>query len=148
MIQVCLPFVVVYTAKLFNRYWNNYAVVQCRPCGYGELILASCSIHASWKQLTWWRHQMEIYSALLAHGRGIHRSPVNSPYKGQWRGALMSPLTCALITGWRNDREVGDLRSHRAHYDVPVMVTDRRCAILYVDILNFIQIWISQNFKG
>ena len=23
--------------------------------------------------------------------RGIHRSPVNSPHKGQWRGALMFP---------------------------------------------------------
>ena len=30
--------------------------------------------------------------------RGIHRSPVNSPYKGQWRGALMF----SLIFAWRN----------------------------------------------
>ena len=37
----------------------------------------------------WWRHQMETFSALLALVRGIHRSPVNSPHKGQWRGALM-----------------------------------------------------------
>ena len=28
--------------------------------------------------------------------RGIHRSPVNSPHKGQWRGALMISLICAL----------------------------------------------------
>ena len=28
--------------------------------------------------------------------RGIHRSPVNSPHKGQWRGALMLSLICAL----------------------------------------------------
>ena len=27
--------------------------------------------------------------------RGIHRSPVNSPHKGQWRGALMFSLMCA-----------------------------------------------------
>ena len=26
---------------------------------------------------------------------GIHRSPVNSPHKGQWRGALMFSLICA-----------------------------------------------------
>ena len=26
---------------------------------------------------------------------GIHRSPVNSPHKGQWRGALMFSLNCA-----------------------------------------------------
>ena len=29
--------------------------------------------------------------------RGIHRSPVNSPHKGQWRGALMLSLICAWI---------------------------------------------------
>ena len=27
--------------------------------------------------------------------RGIHRPPVNSPFKGQWRGALMFALICA-----------------------------------------------------
>ena len=29
--------------------------------------------------------------------RGIHRSPVNSPHKGQWRGSLMFSLICAHI---------------------------------------------------
>ena len=32
--------------------------------------------------------------------RRIHRSPVNSPHKGQWRGALMFSLICAWINGW------------------------------------------------
>ena len=53
--------------------------------------------------------------------RGIHRSPENSPHKGQWRGALMFPLICVRINGWVNNREAGDLRRHRAHYDVIVM---------------------------
>ena len=55
--------------------------------------------------------------------RGIHRSPVNSPHKGQWRGALMFSLICAWINGWVNNREAGDLRRHRADYDVIVMLT-------------------------
>ena len=38
---------------------------------------------------SWWRHQMETFSAFLAFVWGIHRSLVNSPHKGQWRGALM-----------------------------------------------------------
>ena len=38
---------------------------------------------------SWWRHQMETFSVLLAFVRGIHRSPVNSPHKGQWRRSLM-----------------------------------------------------------
>ena len=54
--------------------------------------------------------------------RGIHRSPVNSPHKCQWRGALMLTLICAWIHGWVNNRGAGDLRRHRAHYDVIVMV--------------------------
>ena len=32
--------------------------------------------------------------------RGIHRSPVNSPHKGQWRGALKFTLICVWINGW------------------------------------------------
>ena len=35
--------------------------------------------------------------------RGIHRSPVNSPHKGQWRGALMFSLFCKrLKKQWRH----------------------------------------------
>ena len=51
----------------------------------------------------------------------IHRSPVNSPHKGQWRGALMFLLICVWINGWVNNREAGDLRRHRGHCDVIIM---------------------------
>ena len=54
--------------------------------------------------------------------RGIHQSPVNSPHKGQWRGAVMFSLICVWMNGWVNNREAGDLRHHRARYDVTVMV--------------------------
>ena len=54
--------------------------------------------------------------------RGIHRSPVNSQHKGQWRGALMFSLICTWINGWVNNCEASDLRRHRAHYDVTIMV--------------------------
>ena len=37
--------------------------------------------------------------------------------KGQWRGALMFFFICVWINGWVNNREAGDLRCHRAHYD-------------------------------
>ena len=52
--------------------------------------------------------------------RGIHRSPVKSPNKGQWRGALMFSLMCTGINCWVNNGEAGDLRRH--HYDVTVMM--------------------------
>ena len=49
--------------------------------------------------------------------RGIHRSPVNSRTK---------PVICAGINGWVNNREAGDWRCHRAHYDVTVMAKTLR----------------------
>ena len=70
--------------------------------------------------LAWWRHQMETFSALLAICAGNSPVPVNSPHKGQWREALKF-FICSWIKGWVNNGEAGDLRRHRAHYDVPVM---------------------------
>ena len=43
--------------------------------------------------------------------------------KGQWCGALMFSLICVWINGWVNNREAGDLRRYRAHYDVIVMAS-------------------------
>ena len=53
--------------------------------------------------------------------REIHRSPVNFPHKGQWRGTLMFSLIYAWINDWVNNREAGDLRRQHGHYDVIVM---------------------------
>ena len=52
---------------------------------------------------------------------GIPRSPVNSPHKSQWCGALMFSLIYAWINSWVNNREAGDFRRHHAHYDVILM---------------------------
>ena len=64
-----------------------------------------------------WKH----FSRYWPFVRGIHRSPVNSPHKGQWRGALMFSLICVWINGGVNNHEDGDLRRHRGHHDVNVM---------------------------
>ena len=66
---------------------------------------------------------METFSALLALCAGNSPVPVNSPHKGQWRGALMFSLICARINVWVNNREAGDLRRHRGYYDVTAMVS-------------------------
>ena len=47
---------------------------------------------------------------------------MNSSHKGQWCGALILSLTCACLNGWVDNREAGDLRRNRAHYDVTVML--------------------------
>ena len=61
--------------------------------------------------------------------RGIHRSPVNSPHKGQWRGTLMFSLICTRINCCVNNREAGDLRRHLVHY-YALFVMHRVCAWL------------------
>ena len=48
-------------------------------------------------------------------------SPVNSPHKGQWRGAVIFSLICVWINGWVNNHKDCDLRRHRAHYDATLM---------------------------
>ena len=72
--------------------------------------------------------------------RGIHRSPVNSPHKGQWRGAFMFSLICVWINHWVNNREAGDLRRYRAHFVVIVMKR-RGYHITRVVVLNQIKAW-------
>ena len=90
-----IPFIGILGSGAVSR-WSvqimNYHLFRGRI----ELLLSS----------SWWRHQMVA---------------VNSPHKGQWRGALMFSLIWAWINGWVNNREAGDLRRHRAHYDVLVM---------------------------
>ena len=69
--------------------------------------------------------------------RGIHWSPVNMvncPHKSQWRGALMISMICAWINGSVNNRCAGDLRRHRAHYDVTIM------RVLHVFMCTFL--WV------
>ena len=65
-----------------------------------------------------WKH-LRRYWPLV---RGIHRSSVNSPHKGQWRGALMFFMICVWINGWVNNRGTGDLRRYCAYYDFTVML--------------------------
>ena len=73
-----------------------------------------------------WRHLMENFRRYWPFVRRIHRLPVDSPHKGQWRGALMFSLIFAWTNGRANNRDAGDLRRHRAHYYVTVMFTGTR----------------------
>ena len=55
--------------------------------------------------------------------RGTHRSLVDSPHGGRWRGALMFCLICAIRKRLSNhSRRRWCLRRHRAHYYVTVLV--------------------------
>ena len=101
--------------RICTRYPNLIININC----LGQIDDDTLSIKRS---SPWWRHEMETFYVLLAlFLRGIHRPPVNSHHKCQWQGALMFSLICAWINRWVNNREAGDLRRHRIHYDVTVM---------------------------
>ena len=115
------------TSHYLNQWWLDYRRIYASH-GLHELSNSSLSqlrsemprTHPAMSQQapSWWRHQMETFYALLALCVG--NSPVNCPHKGQWRGALMFSLICAWSKGWVKNRDCGDLRRHRAHYDVTV----------------------------
>ena len=56
---------------------------------------------------------------------GLHRSPVNSPHKGHVTRSFTVSFDLRLNKRLSNNREDGDLRRHRAHYDATVMVYGR-----------------------
>ena len=73
-----------------------------------------------------WKHFLRYWPYV----RGINRATVSSPHKGQRRRALIFCLICAWINHWVNNREAGDLRRHRAQYDVIVMVCYRKVNLI------------------
>ena len=75
--------------------------------------------HLKWLQTTTWTNafhndviKWKQFPRYWTFVRGIHRSPVNSPHKFQWRGALIFSLICARVNGWVNNRKAGDMRRH------------------------------------
>ena len=86
---------------------------------------------------------MEPFSALLALCAGDSPATGEFPHKGQWRGVLMFSLICASINGWVNNREAGDLRPHRTHYDVTVTKQER----LWGTYIEFWTTWPLRHFQ-
>ena len=64
---------------------------------------------------SWWRHQMETFSALLALYVG--NSPVTREFPSQRpvTRSLMFSLICAWTNAWVSNGDAGGLRRHRAH---------------------------------
>ena len=106
-----------------SLYWN-----EAQGCNLGNDCHGDTPYHVITIVMTWWRHQMETFPCYWPFVRGIHRSQVNSPHKGQSHGALIFSLMCVWINGWVNNCKAGDLRRYRAHYDVSLM-TERYTSV-------------------
>ena len=113
--------------SIFFQLQPLFSTIHLRSCCISFLSsrvwlgIFSCVYLQNWKFQTSyfaWCHQMETFSALLALCEG--KSPV--PLKGQWRGTLKFLWSAPWINGWVNNREAGDMRRHRVHYDAIVMV--------------------------
>ena len=96
---------------------------------------------------SWWRHQMETFSALLALCAG------NSPVTGEF--PPQRPVTrkfdahfwsAPWMNSWVNNREAGDLRRHRAHYsDVRAVPCDVR-AVHWLKVVGLYTITSEMDF--
>ena len=81
-----------------------------------------------------WKHFPRYWPFVRGiYPRGIYRSPVNCPTQRPVVRSFgvffdlrpnqrLSKQWCARIKGWVNNGEAGDLRRHRAYYDVIVML--------------------------
>ena len=70
------------------------------------------------QEMSWWRHQMETFSALLDLCEG------NSPATGQFPSQRPVTQSFDFFFFWsppEHNRDDGDLRRHHGHYDVTVM---------------------------
>ena len=125
-----LPYFHVSNSALFSTYYFRTLILHRRSLDtfYGMhlstavpsifiIVQSSSRIFQLHDDVIKWKH----FPRYWPFAPGGHRSPVNSPHKGQWRGALMFSLNWVWMNSWVNNREAGDLRRHRAHYDVTVM---------------------------
>ena len=140
--QICIFMMVMKLNKLLWIFQNNH--VHSKNSVYNYLFTNYISRINPYPQavfcrdlhddITIWKrfsHMMASpngnISPLLTLWEGIHRSPMDSPHDGQWRGALMFSLTWPWTNGWANNRYGGDLRYHCAHYDVTLMRIGHVC---------------------
>ena len=83
-------------------------------CIYIYQLKQYCSVTLNLDAVIKWKHFPRNWPIV----RGIHRSLVDSPHKGQRGRALMFSLMGAWTNGWVNSRDVGDLIRHGAHCNV------------------------------
>ena len=119
--------------------WRGYGKSQSTfPSLHIQQLLKWCHISVFASRITdnMMTSSNENIFRVTGHLCGEFTGPVNSPHKGQCRGALMFSLICVWVNDWVNNREAGDLRRYRAHYDVIVMTRLCSTAVLRLKQIN------------
>ena len=106
-----------HTKHVFSECTLKMAYTKCQPF---------CSGHDVIK----WKHFPRYWSSV----REIHRSPRDPPPPPPQRPALMFSLIWAWMNGWANNRDAGNLRCHRAHCEITVMIN--ACAAAWVSLCS------------
>ena len=122
--------------------WINALAKGRYACIHRWIIIMQISLsatHSFHDDVIKWKHFPRYWPFV----RGIHRSPVNSPHKGQWRGAFMFSFICAWINRWVNNREGGDLRRYRTHYDVIVMFPENLNGMFQATKCGFVEVGLT-----
>ena len=89
------------------------------------------------------------YFVMRWYSRTMYWWPVDSPHKGQRRGALIFSLIFPWTNGCANNRDAGDLRSYRAHYNVAVMnQVDIWRSAWYPKLRSMLYCKCSQNIRS
>ena len=109
---------------------NYYEMIVIRIMMIMTTIIAIVLAHDNVIQ---WKHFPRYWPVVW----GIHPSTVNSPHKGQWRGALLFSLICTWIHGWVNNHAAGDLIRHCTHHDVIVMDFPHWTAVEVGDSMSY-----------
>ena len=92
---------------------------------------------------TWWRHQMETFSTLLALCAG--NSPVTGEFPSQrpvkWSFDVFFDLSLNKQISKQSNRDAGDLRRNRAHYDVTLMRNHEKVTTWQASLLKMCQLF-------
>ena len=95
---------------------SEYEGLECLISGPDIQIL--CNIRMGYGRVAWLCHQMEAFS-LCEEFTGHRWIPLTKPGDAElWCFLWSAPW----MNGWASNRAAGDLRRHRAHNDVIVLV--------------------------
>ena len=107
------------------RFWGTSVFMSCIPPGFfhwqrdNDCLGASKVTVKDIDKIYWWKTTTKHTYMMTSWNGNIFR--VTGHLCGEFTGALMFSLICIWINGWVNNREAGDLRRYRAHYDAIVM---------------------------
>ena len=103
-------------------------IIEINTWGVHEMTYI---LYTAFWNTSWWRHQMETFSALLALFAG------NSPVTGEFPAQRSVTRSFDVLFDLRLNKRLSkqswgcDLRRHRAHYDVMVMIFDENYRVLF-----------------